>query len=118
MDRIAEARGLFTDQQVIAMNIYKQRIMGKRVYCGTHCDTVHLPHEMFFSSVGGYLSQGLYSCRKHHDQEASWGGKGLLSLHFHIALHHQRKSGLELTQYRDLETGADVEAMEGCCLLD
>jgi hypothetical protein len=34
---------------------------------------------------------------KHHDQEASWGGKGLFSLHFHIAVHHQRKSGQELT---------------------
>ena len=29
---------------------------------------------------------------KHHDQEASWGGKGLFSLYLHIAVHHQRKS--------------------------
>jgi hypothetical protein len=28
---------------------------------------------------------------KHHEQE-SWEGKGLFSLHFHIAVHHQRKS--------------------------
>jgi hypothetical protein len=28
-----------------------------------------------------------------------------------------RKSGLELTQNKNLEAGADVEAMEGCCLL-
>jgi hypothetical protein len=35
------------------------------------------------------LNQGFYSCTKHHDQEASWGGKGLFSLHFHIAVHHQ-----------------------------
>lgn len=28
-----------------------------------------------------------------------------------------RESGLELTQGRNLEAGADVEAMEGCCLL-
>jgi hypothetical protein len=47
-----------------------------------------------------YLSQGFYSCTKHHDQEASWGGKGLFSLHFHVAVHHQRKSGLELKQVR------------------
>jgi len=40
---------------------------------------------------------------KHHDQEASWGGKGLFSLHFHIAVHHQRKSGLELKQVRKQE---------------
>jgi hypothetical protein len=45
----------------------------------------------------------LYSCTKHHDQEASWGGKGLFSLHFHIAVHHQRKSGLELKQVRKQE---------------
>ena len=39
------------------------------------------------------LSQGLYSCTKHHDKEASWGGKGLFSLCLHIAVHCQRKSG-------------------------
>ena len=32
---------------------------------------------------------------------------------FHIAVHHQRKSGHELTQGRNLEAGADTEAMEG-----
>jgi hypothetical protein len=42
----------------------------------------------------------LYSCTKHHGQEASWGEKGLFSLHFHAAVHHQRKSGLELKQVR------------------
>jgi hypothetical protein len=40
---------------------------------------------------------------KHHDQEASWGRKGLFSLHFHAAVHHQRKSGLELKQVRKQE---------------
>jgi hypothetical protein len=35
---------------------------------------------------------------KHHSQEASWERKGLFSLHFHIAVHHQRKSGLELSR--------------------
>ena len=49
------------------------------------------------------LSQGFYSCTKHHDQEASWGGKGLFSLHFHTAAHHQRKSELELKQAREQE---------------
>jgi hypothetical protein len=49
------------------------------------------------------FSQGFYSCTKHHDQEASWGGKGLFSLHFHTAVHHQRKSGLELKQARKQE---------------
>ena len=34
---------------------------------------------------------------------ASWGGKGLFGLHFHTAVHHQRKSGLELKQVRKQE---------------
>ena len=51
---------------------------------------------------------------KHHDQEASWGGKGLFSLHFHTAVHHQgSKDGTQAGQ----EAGADAEAMEGCSLL-
>jgi hypothetical protein len=41
--------------------------------------------------------------QKHHAQEASWGGKGLFSLHFHIAIPHQRKSGLELKEARKQE---------------
>ena len=49
------------------------------------------------------LSQGFYSCTKHHDQEANWGGKGLFGLHFLTAVHHQRKSGLELKQVRKQE---------------
>jgi hypothetical protein len=48
------------------------------------------------------LSQGFYSYTK-YDQDASWGGKGLFSLHFQIAVHHQRKSGLELKQVRKQE---------------
>ena len=51
--------------------------------CGGHC-----------------LSHSFYSHTKHHDQEASWGGKYLFNLHFHIAVQHQRKSGLELKQAR------------------
>jgi hypothetical protein len=31
------------------------------------------------------------------------GGKGLFSLHFYIAVHHLRKSGLELKQVRKQE---------------
>ena len=49
------------------------------------------------------LSQGFYSCTKHHDQEASWGGKGVFSFHIHIAVYHQRKSGLELKHVRKQE---------------
>ena len=36
-------------------------------------------------------------------EEASWGGKGLFSLYFHIAGHYQKKSGLELKQVRKQE---------------
>jgi hypothetical protein len=64
------------------------------------------------------LNRGLYCCTKHHNQETSWGGKGLFSLHFYIVVHHQRKSGQELTQGRNLEARTDAEAMEECCLLD
>jgi hypothetical protein len=46
---------------------------------------------------------GLLFLHKHHDQEAGWGGKGLFSSHFHTAVHHQRKSGLELKQVRKQE---------------
>jgi hypothetical protein len=31
------------------------------------------------------------------------GGKGLFSFHFHIAVHHHKKSGLELKQVRKQE---------------
>ena len=71
-----------------------------------------------YIQVSWCLSQDLYSCAKQNDQEASWGRKGLFNFHFHIAVHHQRKSGQELTQSRGLEAGADAEAMEVCCLLD
>jgi hypothetical protein len=54
---------------------------------------------------------------KHHYRQASWRGKGLLSLYFHITVHHQRKSGQKLRQGRNLEAGADAEAMEGYYLL-
>ena len=41
--------------------------------------------------------------------------KGSLGLDFHIVVNHRRKSGQELKQGRIPETGADAEAMEGCC---
>jgi hypothetical protein len=62
----------------------------------------------------GVLDRVSIAAMKHHNQEASWGGKDLFSLHFHTAVHHRRKSGLELTQGRGLEAGADAEAMEWC----
>lgn len=35
---------------------------------------------------------GIYCCDKHHKNEASMGEKGILSLYFHIAVHHGGKS--------------------------
>jgi hypothetical protein len=49
--------------------------------------------------------------------KASWEGKGLLTLFLHIAVLHKKKSGQELKQGRNLEAGANAEAMEGCYLL-
>lgn len=54
---------------------------------------------------------------KHDDQKASWEGKGLLSLQFHITVHHQSKLGQELKQFKILKARADTEAMDKCCLL-
>jgi hypothetical protein len=53
-------------------------------------------------SFTGVLVRFLF-LHKHHDLEASWGGKGLFSLNFHIAVHHQRKSALDLKQVRKQE---------------
>ena len=50
-------------------------------------------------------------------QKQTGGKKGLSGLYFHIAAHHQRKSGQELRLGRNLEAGADAEVIEGCCLL-
>ena len=41
------------------------------------------------------------------------GGKGLFSLHFQIIVHHWRRWGQEPKQGRNLEAGADAEALEG-----
>jgi hypothetical protein len=49
--------------------------------------------------------------------KATWEGKGLFSLHFHNSVQYGRKSGQELKQGRNLEAGADAEAMKEYCLL-
>ena len=51
----------------------------------------------------GVSESGFLCLHQHHDREASWGGKGLFRLHFHTAVHHQRKSGLELKPVRTWE---------------
>jgi hypothetical protein len=83
------------------------------------CDVSHLTSlgQRYLALAFVYcLSQSFYSCTKHHDQEASCRGKGLFSLHFHIAI-YQRKTGQKLKQGRNLEAGADAETMEECFLL-
>jgi hypothetical protein len=50
------------------------------------------------------LSQGFYSCTKHHDQEASGRGKGLfIQLTLPRCCSSPKKSGLELKQIRKQE---------------
>lgn len=46
---------------------------------------------------------------KHHDQKASWGGKGLFDLHFNIAIYQWSMSGQEFKQGRVLEGGTDED---------
>jgi hypothetical protein len=41
----------------------------------------------------------------------------LFGLNFHIIVHHQSKSGQEFRQAKNLEAGADAEAIEGFGLL-
>jgi len=47
-------------------------------------------------------------------KKKSGGGKSLFGLHFKMAIYHQRQ---QFKQVRILETGADANAMEDCCLL-
>jgi hypothetical protein len=45
--------------------------------------------------------------------KATWGGKGLFGLPFYIIVY----TGQKLKHGRNLEAGAEAEAMEGCCSL-
>jgi len=66
------------------------------------CICVGCAHAYMSMWVCGCVS-GFLFLQKHHDQEANWGGKGLFSLDFHIALHHQTKSWLKLKQVKKQE---------------
>lgn len=50
---------------------------------------------------------------KHHEQKANQKKKGLLILHFHFDVYHQKVSGQELKQEDNLEAGINAQAMEG-----
>jgi hypothetical protein len=65
--------------------------------------STHTPSLYLHDSAPPLSYSGFLFLHKHHDQEASWGGKGLFGLHFHAAVHHQRKSGLELKQVKEQE---------------
>jgi hypothetical protein len=46
--------------------------------------------------LGSVLVRVSVAAMEHHDHKASWGGKGLFVLYFHILFCHWRKSGQEL----------------------
>lgn len=57
-DGVVEARGLVSDQQVIAMHICKQRIVGKRVCCGHTVSHCSFYNKIFFPLCWGERLQG------------------------------------------------------------
>jgi hypothetical protein len=52
---------------------------------------------------------------KRHDEKAR--KERLIWFVLNITVHHHRKPGQELKQGRNIEAGAEVEAMVRCCLL-
>jgi hypothetical protein len=60
--------------------------------CDSSCHDHWVSWDIVSLPMPAYLSQGFYSCTKHHDQEASWREKGLFSLYFPHCVHHQRQS--------------------------
>ena len=65
------------------------------VYCGSISGTSNCDE--------GCLSLVFYSCTNIMTKKQVGGAKDLFSLHFHVAVHHQRKSGLGLKQVRKQE---------------
>jgi len=53
---------------------------------------------------------------KYHGQQQAREERVHLA-HSFAPIHHRKKSGQELKEGRNLEAGADAEAVEGCCLL-
>jgi hypothetical protein len=62
----------------------------------------HSPHNTKYNTTSDCIVP-LANNFSAETQEARWRGKGLFSLHFHIAVHHKRKAGLELKQVRKQE---------------
>jgi len=65
-DGVADVGGLVPNQHVFAMNIYEQKCVDKRVYCGSYCDTLQLPRWDFFFAVRGEVArvEGNYELRR------------------------------------------------------
>lgn len=62
--------------------------------------------------------QGYYCCDETSWPKATWKGNGLFGLHSHIHSPSLKEGRTETqTEWENLETGADAEAMGGSCLL-
>lgn len=63
-----------------------------------------------------YLSQGIYSCIMTKQQVEGSGAQN--SAHPSTFLFITKETQLKPTQGKNMEAGADAEAMGECCLLD
>jgi len=93
---------------IISARLAGQGLLGPACYCPTPNAGV--------TGTWNVLVRVTIAVMRHHDK-GGLGGKGLFSLHFHSTVHHWQESGQELKQERNLEAGADAEAMEKCSLL-
>jgi hypothetical protein len=70
----------------------------------------------YCAALGSSVIGRIYlRCNEITQIKAGWGKTGLFSLHFHIAVHHQRKSGQELKCGRNREAGDATEATWEFC---
>ena len=68
-----------------------------------------------FCLSGGYATVfGFLLVLQNTMPQKQVGKERLYFSYFHIAVHYQRKSGQEFKESRNLEIGADAEALEGC----
>ena len=76
----------------ILHNLISRYISINQCVCLCVCGVYVCVHGIYVLCVYGVYSVVLVrvsiAATKHHNQKASWGGKGLFGLHFHIAVHH------------------------------
>ena len=78
----------------------------------------HIPSLWLWGDRVGLWGRVSITEMKHSDKKQVGQERVLFSLCFHITVHHWRKSGQELKQGQNLETGAGAEATDGrCCWL-